>query len=132
MPRQKDENEQKKNTKEKDEKTAAPDKKPGAQKAAEKDFAPKETKDVLDDLSVLRYVVMTEKAIQMIETQNKLVFIVDRRKGKSEIKRAVEKAFESRVKEINTMIDQEGRKKAFIKFREPGQAGEIAIRLGII
>jgi len=85
-----------------------------------------------DPFDVLRFVVMTEKAIQMIETQNKLVFVVDRRKDRTEIRDAVESAFQTKVDEVNTVIDQEGKKRAFIKFKEAGQAGEIAIRLGII
>lgn len=98
----------------------------------QKDFAPEEEKEVQDPFDVLRFVLMTEKSIQLIESQNKLVFIVDRRKDKTEIKRAIESAFQSKVQKVNTMIDQLGRKKAFVKFRESGQAGEIAIRLGII
>ena len=89
-------------------------------------------KGAMDPFGTLRFVLMTEKAVQMIEAQNKLVFIVNRRSDKEEIKRAIEQAFQSSVKRVNTMIDESGRKKAFVKFREPGQAGEIAIRLGII
>ncbi len=89
-------------------------------------------KNLIDPFGTLRFVLMTEKAVQMIEAQNKLVFIVDRRSDKKEIKQAIEQAFQSSVKRVNTMIDESGRKKAFVKFREPGQAGEIAIRLGII
>ena len=85
-----------------------------------------------DPFDVLRFVVMTEKAIQLIETQNKLVFIVDRRKDRTEVRNAIEAAFQTKVKNVNTAIDQLGRKKAFIRFQEAGQAGEIAIRLGII
>lgn len=81
---------------------------------------------------ILRFVLMTEKAVRMIELQNKLVFIVDRKSTKKQIKAAAESAFQSPIVSVNTEIDQKGRKKAFIKFREPGQAGEIAIRLGII
>lgn len=105
-------------------------KKPAKAARTEKEGAAE--KGMEDSFGVLRFVLMTEKAVQMIESQNKLVFIVDRRSGKKEIKQAAEAAFQSSVKHVNTMIDQLGRKKAFIKFREPGQAGEIAIRLGII
>ena len=68
----------------------------------------------------------------MIELQNKLVFIVNRKSTKDQIKSAAESVFQTKIDDVNTMIDQKGRKKAFIKFHEPGQAGEIAIRLGII
>ena len=92
----------------------------------------KEEKPVTDTFSVLKFVVMTEKAIQMIETQNKLVFIVNRKSRKNEIKSAAESIFESPVASVKTVIDQKGRKKAFIRLKKEGAAGEIAIRLGII
>jgi ribosomal protein L23 len=60
------------------------------------------------------------------------VFIVNRKSDKKKIKEAVKNAFEVDVKSVTTTIDQKGRKKAFIKFKEEGAAGEIAIRLGII
>lgn len=85
-----------------------------------------------DPYEVLRFVLMTEKAVRMVEAQNKLVFIVDRRYDKKEIKKAAETAFESAIESVNTSIDQKGRKKAYIRFVKPGQAGDIAVRLGII
>jgi ribosomal protein L23 len=86
----------------------------------------------IDPFRTLKFVLMTEKAIRMIELQNKLVFIVNMKSDKKQVKAAVEAAFQTPVNSVKTMIDQKGRKKAFIKFKEPGQAGEIAIRLGII
>ena len=92
-----------------------------------------EPKKIIEDpFGILKFVLMTEKSVNMIEAQNKLVFIVDRRSTKDEIKNASETAFQTPIVDVKTMIDQKGRKKAFIKFKEPGQAGEIAIRLGII
>ncbi len=87
---------------------------------------------VADPFDTLKFVLMTEKAIQLIETQNKLVFIVRRNSTKDDIKNAAESAFKSPIKDVQTLIDQKSRKKAFIKFAKEGDAGEIAIRLGII
>ena len=89
-------------------------------------------KKIDDPYKILRFVHMTEKSIRMIELQNKIVFIVDNRSKKADIRAAVETAFETPVSEVNTVIDQRGRKKAYIKFEKPDIAGEIAIRLGII
>jgi len=91
-----------------------------------------EEKEITDPFGVLRYVLMTEKSIQMIESQNKLCFIVNKDSSKEEIKKAAENLFETKVESVNTMIDQKNRKKAIIKFKTPGIAGEIAVRLGII
>lgn len=81
---------------------------------------------------VLRFVLMTEKAVQLIEAQNKLVFIVERKATKTQIMKAAEQSFGSKISRVTTAIDKHGRKKAFIKFAKEGEAGEIAIRLGII
>lgn len=87
---------------------------------------------VEDPYNTLQYVLMTEKSVRMIESQNKLVFIVRRNSGKQEIRNAAQSAFKSNITNVTTTIDQKGRKKAFVKFEKPGEAGEIAIRLGII
>lgn len=86
----------------------------------------------LEPFDYLRFVLMTEKSIQLIETQNKMVFVANRKATKSDIKKSVENAFQTPVTRVTTVIDQKGRKKAFIKFAKEGMAGEIAIRLGII
>lgn len=90
------------------------------------------TVPVEDPFSTIKFVLMTEKSIQLIESQNKLVFIVNKNSSKDDIKKAFENAFSADVKEIKTTIDQKNRKKAFIKLKKEGEAGEIAIRLGII
>ncbi len=85
-----------------------------------------------DPFAIIKFTVMTEKAVQLVEKQNKLVFVVRRDATKNQIKKAVESAFSAKVNRIQTMIDQSGRKKAYVKFAKDGEAGEIAIRLGII
>ena len=89
-------------------------------------------KPVADPFDIIRFVLMTEKSIRMVETQNKLVFIVNRPSKKPQIRQAVEQAFGSPVSHITVLMDQDGRKKAFVKFRNEGAAGDIAIKLGVI
>lgn len=116
-------------------KTADNAKKIAEKKTAERNGA-RETKEesimVTDPFAILKYVLMTERAIQFVESQNKLVFIVRRSATKQEIMSAAKSAFKSDISQVQTLIDQKGRKKAFIKFSKEGEAGEIAIRLGII
>lgn len=102
------------------------------EKKAVAEAKPVEEKPIADPFDTLKFVLMTEKSIQLIETQNKLVFIVNKKSSKDDIKKAFENAFSTKVGEIKTMIDQKSRKKAFIKLKKEGEAGEIAIRLGII
>jgi len=91
----------------------------------------REEKEV-DALGILKYVLMTEKSIRMIEADNKMIFVVDRKSSKKDVKAAFEKAFNSPVAMVRIHNDQKGRKRAFIKLKTAGAAGEIAIRLGII
>ena len=51
---------------------------------------------------VIRRPIITERATQLQESENKYVFEVDRAANKIEIKRAVEKLFEVDVVKVNT------------------------------
>ncbi|HLD38697.1 MAG TPA: 50S ribosomal protein L23 [archaeon] len=89
-------------------------------------------KPLEDPFDVIKFVLMTEKSIRMVELQNKLVFIVNRPSKRPQIKQAIESAFGSPISGITILVDQDGRKKAFVKFKNAGAAGDIAIKLGII
>jgi len=86
----------------------------------------------IDPYEILKYVHMSEKSVRNIEKQNSLVFIVNRKFNKNEVRSAVTNAFGKDVGKVSILIDQKGRKKAFVKFTEEGAAGDIAVRLGII
>lgn len=94
----------------------------------------KEEKMILlvDPWKILLYPLLTEKTIGKIETENKLVFIVDRKSSKRQIKWAAEKALSVKVDSVNTMIDRKGRKKAWIQLSKEYPASEIATRLGML
>jgi len=68
----------------------------------------------------------------MIEFENKLVFIVDRRYNKNQIAKAIKDLYEVEVESVNTSITRNGDKKAFVKLKEQYDASDIAIRLGIL
>jgi large subunit ribosomal protein L23 len=75
--------------------------------------------------------LVTEKTFDLIETQNKLVFLVNRNANKNQIKRAIEKIHNVKVIKVNTLINTKGEKKAFIKLHPDYSAQDIAIDLGI-
>lgn len=81
---------------------------------------------------VLRYPYVTEKAMMMLENQNKLQFIVDNNATKKEIRREIERAFEQEVTDVSTMMTMDGKKKAVISFANEKAAEEILSRLGIM
>lgn len=86
----------------------------------------------MDPWKILRYPHLTEKSIGLVERENKIVFVVDRKANKKQIKEAFEKAFEVKVEKVNTEIMLTGEKKAFIKLAKEFKAGDVAVKLGII
>ena len=81
---------------------------------------------------VILYPVMTESTTRLIEEENKLVFIVNIKANKADIKKAVEELYEVKVSKVNTLITPQGRKKAFVKLRPEYKAADVAIKLGIL
>jgi len=86
----------------------------------------------MDPFKILKYPHLTEKSISLIEKENKIVFIVDRRANKKQIKEAFEKLFEVKVDRVNTLITRRGEKKAFIKINPKFKASDIAAKLGLV
>lgn len=81
--------------------------------------------------SIIKKPLVTENTFDLIEDHNKLVFIVDRKANKYQIKEAIEKLYKVRVMKVNTLINTEGTKKAFIKLHPDFSAADLAITLGI-
>jgi large subunit ribosomal protein L23 len=86
----------------------------------------------VDPYDVILYPLMTESSSLMVEKENKLVFMVDLRANKSDVRKAVERLYEVRVESINVLITPRGEKKAFVKLHPDYKAADIAIRLGIL
>ena len=85
-----------------------------------------------DPYKVVKYPIMTEKTMRMVEEENKLVFIVDLKANKQMIKRAVEELFDVKVERVWTLITPRGEKKAIVKLRPEYKAVDVAMRLGIL
>ena len=75
---------------------------------------------------------MTESASLMVEKDNKLIFIVNLKAGKADIKRAVEELYAVKVSKVNLLITAQGVKKAFVKLTPEFKASDVAIKLGIL
>jgi large subunit ribosomal protein L23 len=89
-------------------------------------------KRIDDPWEVLMYPQLAEKSMNMVEIENKLVFIVNPKAGKRMIREAVEKNFGVKVVKVSTMITTRGQKKAFIKLHPDDSAADIASRLGML
>lgn len=87
---------------------------------------------MIDPFKILKHPHVSEKSISLIERENKIVFIVDRRANKKQIKYAFEKMFDVKVESVNTTISPKGAKKAYIKLTPKYKAVDVATKLGMI
>jgi len=91
-----------------------------------------ENKTEINPWDILIAPHLSEKSIGLVESQNKLVFIVNEKVKKSQVRWAVEKAFDVEVEKINILHDRKNRKKAFVKLKDKYNALDIATRLGML
>jgi ribosomal protein uL23 len=81
---------------------------------------------------ILKYPLSTEKSIRLMESENKLIFVVDMKARKPEIKQAVEKAFKVKVVKVTTLITPDGEKRAYVKLSPDTPALDVATDLGLM
>ncbi len=74
----------------------------------------------------------TEKSIRMMESENKLVFVVDKNATKADIRKAFEDMFKVKLKKVTTHLTPQGEKKAYVTFGQETPAIDIATQLGLI
>lgn len=100
-------------------------------KEAKKPEARKE-KEIFNPWKVLLYPHLAEKSMNMVELENKLVFMVKRNATRAQIKEAVEKGFNVKALSVNMLITTKGTKKAYIRLSPEHMASDIASRMGMI
>ena len=86
----------------------------------------------LPSIDVVKYPLLSEDAVTLLESENKITFIVNVSSDKHDIKRAIQELYEVRVQDVKTLITPEGEKKAFVKLTPDFKASDLAVRLGIL
>jgi large subunit ribosomal protein L23 len=81
---------------------------------------------------VIKYPLLSEKSVSLIEKENKLIFVVEKNATKAEIKKSVEKLYDVKVADVQTSINMKGEKRAFVKFIGENAASNLATKLNII
>ena len=81
---------------------------------------------------VIEYPLVGESASKLMEDQNTLVFIVNMKSSKTDIKRTFKQRFDSDISRVNTLIRPDGKKKAFITLKGDQAAVELGSKIGII
>ncbi|KAK5135967.1 60S ribosomal protein L23A [Meristemomyces frigidus] len=80
----------------------------------------------LDASKVIIHPLNTESAMKKIEENNTLVFIVDVKANKRQIKEALKKLYDVDTVKLNTLIRPDGTKKAFARLTPDVDALDIA------
>ncbi|KAH1178564.1 hypothetical protein KIL84_012266 [Mauremys mutica] len=70
--------------------------------------------------------------MKMIEDKNTLVFIVDVKANKHQIKQAVKKLYDIDVAKVNTLIRPDGEKKVYVCLAPDSDSLDVADKIGII
>lgn len=81
-------------------------------------------------MSIVKRPHVTEKAMDLMDFENKMQFIVDIDASKDEIAGGIEEAYDVEVQSVNTQITMNGEKKATVEFTEDDVAQDIASRIG--
>ena len=86
----------------------------------------------MESHDIIKFAMSSEKSLRLMESENKLIFAVDNRAKKNEIKKAIEEMFNAKVEKVNTLVTPQGKKKAYVKFSPETLAIDIATNLGLM
>lgn len=87
---------------------------------------------MIDPYAIIKYPLSTEKTVRLMESENKLTFIVNSNSKKQEIKQAIQELFKVKVVKVTTLNTSKGVKKAYIKLAPENKAIDVATQLGLI
>ncbi|MDD5086918.1 MAG: 50S ribosomal protein L23 [Candidatus Nanoarchaeia archaeon] len=85
----------------------------------------------MEAYKVIKYPLSTEKSVRLMESENKLIFVVDIKARKDDVKKAIEEMFKVKVVKVNLAIIG-NKKRAYIKLSPENPAIEIATQLGLM
>ncbi len=86
----------------------------------------------LAETGAIKFPLVTEKAVNMIEAENKIVFVVDKSADKPGIRKAIEDLYKVKVKKVNILRDMKARKRAIVTLAKEFKASDLATKLGVI
>lgn len=86
----------------------------------------------LDSYKVIVAPIASETALKKVEDDNTLVFQVDIKSNKYQIKKAVKDLYEVEAQSVNTLVRPNGTKKAYVRLTSDYDALDIANKIGYI
>ena len=81
--------------------------------------------------TIIEHPLVTEKAMDEMDFDNKLQFIVDIDATKASVVAEVESRYEVSVADVNTQVTPQGKKKATVRLGDDDDAQEVASRIGV-
>ena len=82
-------------------------------------------------MKVIDHPLVTEKAMNQMDFDNKLVFAVNLDATKADVREAIESRYEVSVTKVTTQVTPRGTKKAIVTLSEDDDAQEVASRIGV-
>jgi large subunit ribosomal protein L23 len=79
----------------------------------------------------IQHPLITEKAMNDMDFENKLQFIVDLDATKPQIREAIGEQYDVEITKVNTQVTMNGTKKATVRLSEEDDAQEVASRIGV-
>ncbi|QSL66001.1 hypothetical protein MERGE_003138 [Pneumocystis wakefieldiae] len=86
----------------------------------------------LDEYKILVCPMNTESSMKKIEENNTLVFRVNIKANKHQIKKAFKKLYDVDILKVNTLISPRGIKKAYVKLTADMDALDVANKIGFV
>jgi large subunit ribosomal protein L23 len=86
----------------------------------------------METSEIIKYPISSEKSIRLMESENKLMFVVDRRAKKPQIKQTIQDTFKVKIVQLNTYIGTDGKKRAYVKLSKATPAIDVATKLGLM
>ena len=80
---------------------------------------------------IILHPYITEKTFEMVETEKKICFIVEKTASKTAIKSAINTLYEEKALTVNTARTIYG-KKAFVQFETVDVARDLATKIGML
>jgi large subunit ribosomal protein L23 len=80
---------------------------------------------------VIDYPLVTEKAMDQMDFDNKLQFVVHVDATKPAVRDEVESTYDVTVEKVNTQLTMDGTKKAIVTLSDEDDAQDVASRIGV-
>lgn len=88
--------------------------------------------DAQNPYNILISPFSSDKNMQKMENENTLTFHVALWANKTQIKDSFKTLYDAKVRQVNTLVRPDGKKKAFIRLAAANEALKVATKIGII